>query len=94
MTVIQDRIAILTTLMVFFYSLGAIARNTTFGKVLVTTVDFLSLSMQGVEIMWSSCCNPVAQKVFGVPIILNLTKTFKTGLGYTVKEASRYITKK
>ena len=30
------------------------------------------------------------QKVFGMPVILNMTQTFKTGPGYTLKEISEY----
>jgi hypothetical protein len=47
--------------------------------------------MKGVEIMWNSYGNPVIQKVFGIPILLNMTQVFKTGPGYTIKEIARYI---
>jgi hypothetical protein len=41
--------------------------------------------------MWNSYGNPVIQKVFGIPIILNMTQAFKTGPGYTLKEIATYI---
>lgn len=66
----------------FFYGSGAIAENNTIGKALITTGDFLSLPMQGIEIMWNS---------YGSPVILNMTQTLKTGSGYTVKEIHKYI---
>jgi hypothetical protein len=47
--------------------------------------------MKGVEIMRNSYGNPVIQKVFGIPFILNMTQSFKTGPGYTIKEIARYI---
>ena len=47
--------------------------------------------MKGLEIMWNSYGNPVIQKVFGIPVILNMTQTFKTGSGYTLKEICNYI---
>lgn len=84
-------IAIPTTGAMFFYGCGAIAGNNTIGKALVTTGDVLALPMKGVEIMWNSYGNPVIQKVFGVPVILNMTQTFKTGPGYTLKEIRNYI---
>ena len=83
--------AIPTTGALFFYGCGAIAGNTTIGKVLVTTGDALALPMRGVEMMWNSYGNPVIQKVFGIPTILNMTQTFKTGPGYTLKEIHDYI---
>ena len=84
-------IAIPTTGAMFFYGCGAIAGNNTIGKALVTTGDVLALPMKGVEIMWNSYGNPVIQKVFGIPVILNMTQTFKTGPGYTLKEIRNYI---
>jgi len=84
-------VAIPTTGAMFFYGCGAIAGNNTIGKALVTTGDILALPMKGVEIMWNSYGNPVIQKVFGIPVILNMTQTFKTGPGYTLKEISNYI---
>ena len=75
----------------FFYGCGASAGNNTIGKALVTTGDVLALPMKGVEIMWNSYGNPVIQKVFGIPLILNMTQTFKTGPGYTLKEIRNYI---
>ena len=84
-------IAIPTTGAMFFYGYGAIAGNDTIGKALVTTGDVLALPMKGVEIMWNSYGNPVIQKVFGIPVILNMTQTFKTGPGYTLKEIRNYI---
>ena len=84
-------IAIPTTGAIFFYGCGAVFGNNTIGKVFVTTGDIFALPMKGVEIMWNSYGNPVIQKIFGIPIILNMTQTFKTGSGYTVKEISDYI---
>ena len=84
-------IAIPTTGAMFFYGCGAIAGNNTIGKALITTDDVLALPMKGVEITWNSYGNPVIQKVFGIPIILYMTQTFKTGPGYTLKEIHNYI---
>lgn len=84
-------VAIPTTGAMFFYGCGAIVGNNIFGKVLITTGDTLALPMKGVEIMWNSYGNPIIQKVFGIPVILNMTQTFKTGPGYTVDEITRYI---
>ena len=83
--------AIPTTGAMFFYGCGAIVGNNTVGKALITLGDGLALPMKVVEIMWNSYGNPITQKVFGIPVILNMTQTFKTGPGYTVKEVSRYI---
>ena len=84
-------VAIPTTGAMFFYGCGAIVGNNTFGKALITAGDALALPMKGVEIMWNSYGNPIIQKVFGIPVILNMTQTFKTGPGYTVEEVARYI---
>ena len=84
-------VAIPTTGAMFFYGCGAIVGNNTFGKALITAGDALALPMKGVEIMWNSYGNPMVQKVFGIPVILNMTQTFKTGPGYTVEEVARYI---
>jgi uncharacterized membrane protein (UPF0136 family) len=84
-------VAIPTTGAIFFYGCGAIVGNNAFGKTLVTTGDILAFPMKGVEIMWNSYGNPVIQKVFGIPIILNMTQAFKTGPGYTLKEIATYI---
>lgn len=84
-------VAIPTTGAIFFYGCGAIAGNNTIGKALVTTGDILALPMKGIEIMWNSYGNPVIQKVFGIPLILNMTQTFKAGPGYTLKEIHNYI---
>ena len=85
-------IAISTTGAMFFYGCGAVFGNgSTIGKVLVTTGDVLALPMKGVEIMWNSYGNPVIQKTVGIPVILNMTQTFKTGPGYTLKEIRNYI---
>ena len=84
-------IAIPTTGAMFFYGCGAVFGNNTIGKAFVTTGDVLALPMKGVEIMWNSYGNPVIQKVFGIPVILNMTQTFKTGPGYTIKEIRDYI---
>lgn len=66
-------IAIPTTGAMFFYGCGAIAGNNTIGKALVTTGDVFALPMKGVEIMWNSYVNRVIRKVFGIPVILNMT---------------------
>jgi len=84
-------IAILTTGAMFFYGCGVIAGNNPVGKALVTTGDVLALPMKRVEIMWNSYGNPVIQRVFGIPMILNLTQIFKIGPGYTFDEVRNYI---
>lgn len=84
-------IAIPTTGAIFFYGCAAIVGNNTIGKALVSTGDVLALPMKGVEILWNAYGNPVTQKVFGIPVILNMTQTFRTGPGYTVEEISNYI---
>jgi len=84
-------VAIPTTGAIFFYGCGAIVGNNTVGKALVTTGDVLAVPMKGVEMMWNSYGNPVIQKVFGIPLILNMTQAFKTGPGYTLEEIVRYI---
>ena len=84
-------VAIPTTGAMFFYGCGAVFGNTVIGKVFVTTGDVLALPMKGVEVMWNSYGNSVIQKVFGIPVILNMTQTFKTGPGYTLNEISNYI---
>ena len=83
-------VAIPTTGAMFFYGCGVIVGNNTVGKALITTGDILALPMKGVEIMWNSYGNMAVQKVFGMPVILNMTQTFKTGPGYTLKEISEY----
>ncbi len=84
-------VAIPTTGAIFFYGCGAIVGNNAFGKALIMTGDVLAVPMKGVEIMWNSYANPVIQKVFGIPFILNMTQAFKTGPGYTVEEIAKYI---
>lgn len=85
-------VAIPTTGAMFFYGCGAIIGSTNpIGKVFITTGDVLALPMKGVEIMWNSYGNSLTQKVFGIPVIINMTQPFKTGPGYTVKEIRQYI---
>ena len=84
-------IAIPTTGAMFFYGCGAILGNNTIGKIFVTTGDILALPMKGVEMVWNSYGNPVIHKVFGIPVILNMTQSFKTGPGYTLNEIRNYI---
>ena len=84
-------IAIPTTGAMFFYGCGMVFGDNVVGKALITTGDVLALPMKGVEIMWNSYGNPVIQKVFGIPVILNMTQTFKTGPGYTLEEIRNYI---
>ena len=84
-------IALPTTGAMFFYGCGAIVGNNTFGKALITTGDLLALPMKGFEIMWNSYGNPLIQNVLGIPVILNMTQTFKTGPGYTIDEVVKYI---
>ena len=74
-----------------FYAYEVIVGNNTIAKALITTGDVLALPMKGVELMWNSYGNLVIQKVFGIPVILNMTQTFKTGPGYTVEEIRQYI---
>ena len=66
-------VAIPTTDAMFFYGCGAIAGNTIIGKTFITTGDILALPMKGLEIMWNSYGNPIIQKVFGIPVRLNMT---------------------
>lgn len=84
-------VAIPTTGAMFFYGCGAVFGDNVIGKVFVTTGDVLALPMKGVEVMWNSYGNSVIQKVFGTPVILNMTQTFKTGPGYTLREIRDYI---
>jgi hypothetical protein len=84
-------IAIPTTGAIFFYGCGAILGNSTLGKTFVTTGDILVVPMKGVEIVWNHYCNPVIQKIFGIPLILNMSQAFKIGPGYTLKEIAEYI---
>jgi hypothetical protein len=84
-------VAIPTTGSIFFYGCAAIVGNNPLGKTLVTTGDVLAIPMKGVEIIWNCYANPIMQKVFGIPIILNMTQAFKIGPGYTLKEISAYI---
>jgi hypothetical protein len=84
-------IAIPTTGAIFFYGCGAIVGDNVLGKALITTGDALACPMKGVEIMWNSYGNPVIQKIFGIPLILNMTQAFKTGPGYTIEEIVRYV---
>ena len=84
-------VAIPTTGVMLFYGCRAITGNNAVEKVFVTTNDVLVLPMKGVEIMWSSYGNLVIQKVFEIPVILNMTQIFKTGPGYIIKEISYYI---
>lgn len=84
-------VAIPTTGAMFFYGCATLAGNNTVGKVLTSTGDILALPMKGVEIMWNSYMNPTIQRIFGILVLLNMTQTFKTGPGYTVKEISQYI---
>ena len=79
-------IAIPTTGAMFFYGCGAIVGNNTIGKALVTTGDILAIPMKSVEILWNSYGNAFIQRVFGIPMILNMTQVFKTGPGYTIEE--------
>jgi hypothetical protein len=84
-------VAIPTTGAIFLYGCGAIIGDNMVGKALVTGADVLVVPMKGVEIMWNSYGNPIIQKVFGIPLILNMTQAFKTGPGYTIKEIVKYI---
>lgn len=84
-------VAIPTTGAIFFYGCGLVAGNSTIGKAFVTTGDAFALPMKGIEIMWNSYGNPVIQKIFGIPVILNMTQSFKTGPGYTLQEIRDYI---
>ncbi len=84
-------IVISTTGAMFFYGCGAITGNNAIGKTLVSISDTIALLMKGVGIMWRLYANPVIQKVFGIPLILNMTQTFKTGSGSTIQEIRNYI---
>ena len=84
-------VAIPTTGAMFFYGCGAIIGTNPVGKTLITTGDVLALPMKGVEILWNSYGNSVTQKLFGLPTILNMTQTFKTGPGYTIQEVAKYM---
>ena len=83
-------VVIPTTGAMFFYGCGAIIGNNTIEKVLVTTVDAFALPMKGVVIIWNSYGNMAFKKVFGMPVIINMTQTFKIGLGYTLKKVYEY----
>ena len=85
-------VAIPTTGAMFFYGCGAILGDNVVGKVFVSTGDVCAIPIKCVEIMWNSYGNPVIQKVFGIPVILNMTKTLKVGPGYSVEEIARYVT--
>lgn len=78
----------------FFYSCRTVVGNNAIGKALTTTGYVLALPMKGLEIMWNSYGNAVTQRVFGILVILNITQTFKTGPGYTLKEIANYIPRK
>jgi len=84
-------IAISTTGAMFFYGCGAITGNNAIGKARVSTGDTIALPIKGVGIMWRLYANTVIQKVFGIPLILNMTQTFKTGSGSTIQEIRNYI---
>lgn len=84
-------VAIPTSGAMFFYGCGMIVGNNTLGKSLLTVGYVLALPMKGVEIIWNSYGNPVTQKVFGIPVILNMTQTLKIGPGYSFEEISKYI---
>lgn len=84
-------VAIPTTGAMFFYGCATIAGHNSIGKICTSTGDVLALPMKGVELLWNSYMNPSIQKVFGIPVILNMTQTFKTGPGYTVEEMARYV---
>ena len=84
-------VAIPTSGALFFYGCGTIVGNNTVGKSLITAGNVLAFPMRGVEMMWNSYGNPVIQKVFGIPVILNMTQSLKIGPGYTFEEVSRYI---
>lgn len=84
-------VAIPTTGAIFFYGVGTIVGNNPVGKTFITAGDVCALPMKGVEIIWNSYMTPAIQKISGVPIILNMTQTFKTGPGYTIKEIADHI---
>jgi hypothetical protein len=84
-------IAIPATGSIFLYGCAAIVGNNPVGKALTTTADILALPMKGIEIFWNSYANPVIIKVFGIPVIFNMTQSLKTGPGYTMQEISSYI---
>lgn len=84
-------IALPTTGAIFFYGCGLIAGNNTIGKALITVGDGLALPMKGVELLWNSYGNPIIKGVFGIPVILNMTQTLKTGPGYTLEEIQEYV---
>ena len=67
------------------------ANNTMVAKFFNTGGDVLALPMKCLEVTWNAYGNPVIHKTLGIPVILNLTQTFKTGTGYTLKEVAKYI---
>lgn len=75
----------------FFQSCGSIVGNNVVGKMFITVGDVLGLPMQLLEMVWNAHANDVIQRVFGIPVILNMTQTFKTGPGYTVDEVAKYV---
>ena len=84
-------LAIPTCGAMFFYGLGTIAGNGTISRGLITTGDLLAMPMRGVELLWNSYGNPVVYRLFGFPLIMNMTQIFKTGHGYTLQEIAQYI---
>jgi hypothetical protein len=75
----------------FFHACSLITVENLVGKTLSTTVDVLALPMRSFEIMWNSYGNTVIQKIFGIPVIFNLTQTVKRESGYTIEEIVSYI---
>lgn len=84
-------IALPTTGAMFFYGCSALVGNNPVGRICGTTADILALPMRGIELAWNTYVNAATVKLFGVPTILNLTQTFKTGPGYTIEEIRKYI---
>jgi hypothetical protein len=74
----------------FLYGCGYIVENNIVRKALIITGDILVLPIKGIEIMWNSYENMAVQNVFGIPVILNMTQTFKTGPRYTFQEIFKY----
>lgn len=84
-------VAVPTTGAMFFYGCDCMVGNNALGKALTTTGDILAVPMKVIEILWNSYGNHYAQKYLGIPTLLNMTQSFKTGPGYTPQEIAKYI---
>jgi len=84
-------VAVPTMGAIFFYGCALVTGNSTVGRVCTTAGDICAFPMKGVELIWNRYANPISQQLFGIPIILNMTQTYKTGSGYTIKEMAAHV---